>query len=144
VALTFSFELLRESAIGKRFELLSKKTLAYPQAIELPPQSRRHSLAFECDGGEERSPICHASEQFYSPHHAADVPGEQHALLDAGRGIYQYDRLIVLNSTNSPAVLFEAGIIVNRADELLLASDDRRKVVSDALADAVLEYCKTP
>jgi N-acetylmuramoyl-L-alanine amidase len=78
----------------------------------------------------------------FSPHHSEDIPGEQHRLVDSQRGIYQYDNLIILHSTKSPAVLFEAGIIVNRADELVLASEDRHRLVAEAITDAILKYCR--
>ena len=35
-------------------------------------------------------------------------------LVDAEDGVYRYDQLIVLRQTKMPAVLLEAGSIVNR------------------------------
>jgi N-acetylmuramoyl-L-alanine amidase len=40
-----------------------------------------------------------------------------------------------------PAVLLEAGSIVNREEELLLASPERQALVSAAITDAVDEFC---
>jgi N-acetylmuramoyl-L-alanine amidase len=77
----------------------------------------------------------------FSSHHAEDIPGERHQLLDSSRGIYGYDNLIILHSTNAPAVLLEAGVIVNRTDELALATEARRTLLAEAIADAVLNYC---
>jgi N-acetylmuramoyl-L-alanine amidase len=46
-------------------------------------------------------------------------------LVDATNGVYRYDQLIVLRTTQMPAVLLEAGSIVNRKEELELAKPDR-------------------
>ena len=43
-------------------------------------------------------------------------------LLDADAGVYRYDQLIVLRMTRMPAVLLEAGSIVNRQEELELGA----------------------
>jgi N-acetylmuramoyl-L-alanine amidase len=77
----------------------------------------------------------------YSPHQAEDIPGERHALLDAQGGVFRYDQLFVLKETNAPAVLVEAGIIVNRNDELVLASPERRALITAAMVAAAQEFC---
>jgi N-acetylmuramoyl-L-alanine amidase. len=41
-------------------------------------------------------------------------------LVDPEAGVYRYDQLIVLRQTHVPAVLLEAGSIINRNEELLL------------------------
>jgi N-acetylmuramoyl-L-alanine amidase len=65
----------------------------------------------------------------------------RHALLDPAAGVYRYDQLIVLRNTEMPAVLLEAGSIVNRQEELELASSERRAAVSAAVAAAVQDFC---
>ncbi len=77
----------------------------------------------------------------YTRHHTEDVPGERRELLDAEAGVYRYDRLVVLMYTKVPAVLVEAGIIVNRDDELVLESPERQAVITAALLAAVERYC---
>ena len=62
-------------------------------------------------------------------------------LVDATNGVYRYDQLIVLRTTQMPAVLLEAGSIVNRKEELELAKPDRVALVADAALDAVESYC---
>ena len=60
----------------------------------------------------------------YSAHHAEPIRGEGRQLIDKALGIYRYDQLFVLRFNAAPAVLLEAGIIVNRADEVVLASPE--------------------
>jgi N-acetylmuramoyl-L-alanine amidase len=62
-------------------------------------------------------------------------------LLDSDAGVYRYDELIVLRMTHMPAVLFEAGSIVNRQEELQLASPERRALTSAAVVASVEEFC---
>jgi hypothetical protein len=62
-------------------------------------------------------------------------------LVDATNGVYRYDQLIVLRTTQMPAVLLEAGSIVNRKEELELAKPDRVALVADAATHAVETYC---
>ena len=62
-------------------------------------------------------------------------------LVDAKAGVYRYDQLIVLRVTRMPAVLLEAGSIVNRQEELQLASPERRTLTSAAIVAAVEDFC---
>jgi N-acetylmuramoyl-L-alanine amidase len=80
----------------------------------------------------------------YSPHHAEHIPGENRTLLDKARGIYRFDGLVVLRYTRAPAVLLEAGVILNRDEEIILSSPDRQRLVSDAILEAVTEFCSKP
>jgi N-acetylmuramoyl-L-alanine amidase len=78
----------------------------------------------------------------YTPHYTLALMGHRRReLVDASAGIYRYDQLIVLRQTRMPAVLLEAGSIVNRAEELLLASPERRSLESAAIVAAVDEFC---
>jgi hypothetical protein len=65
----------------------------------------------------------------------------QRPLLDALTGVYSYDKLLVLKHTHMPAVLLEAGNIVNREEELELLSEERQLVTSAAVAQAVDAFC---
>ncbi|MFP5259251.1 MAG: N-acetylmuramoyl-L-alanine amidase, partial [Acidobacteriota bacterium] len=51
----------------------------------------------------------------FTRHHAADIPGERRPLVDDQAGVSRYDGLAVLHAATMPAVLVEAGVIVNRA-----------------------------
>lgn len=64
-------------------------------------------------------------------------------LLDIDAGVYRYDELIVLRMTQMPAVLVESGSIINRDEELVMASDEHKNKVAAAVAAATAEYCAT-
>ena len=63
-------------------------------------------------------------------------------LLDRSLGVYAFDELVVLYKSKVPAVLFEAGLIVNRDDELLLASPERQSTIAAAVHAAIGKYCE--
>jgi N-acetylmuramoyl-L-alanine amidase len=78
----------------------------------------------------------------YTPHYTFPLMrSRRHELLDADAGVYRYDQLVVLEKTRMPAVLFEAGSIINRDEELELAGADRRGHTSDAVVAAVEDFC---
>jgi N-acetylmuramoyl-L-alanine amidase len=65
----------------------------------------------------------------------------QHPLLNKETGVYSYDHLVVLRSTRMPAVLLEAGSIINRDEELKMDSPERRDITGSAVAAAAKEFC---
>lgn len=78
----------------------------------------------------------------YTPHYTLPLMGNrQRRLLDAEAGVYSFDLLVVLRQTRMPAVLLEAGSIVNRHDELELATPERRALIAGAVASAVEDFC---
>jgi N-acetylmuramoyl-L-alanine amidase len=78
----------------------------------------------------------------YTPHYTLPLMGKyRHDLIDAEAGVYRYDHLIVLHSTRMPAVLLEAGSIINRQEELDLATPERRLMVAEAVTASVEEFC---
>jgi N-acetylmuramoyl-L-alanine amidase len=78
----------------------------------------------------------------YTPHYTLPLMGRRHrVLLDSEAGVYSFDQLIVLRQTRMPAVLLEAGSIVNRHDELELATPGRRALVAAAVTAAVEDFC---
>ena len=78
----------------------------------------------------------------YTPHYTEAIMGSRRRdLVDRDAGVYRYDKLIVLRETTVPAVLLEAGNIVNRDDELVLASPERRDLIASAVTDAVAQFC---
>jgi len=78
----------------------------------------------------------------YTPHYTLPLMGRyRHELLDSDSGVYRYDQLVVLRNTRMPAVLLEAGSIVNRQEELELGTPERRLALANAVADAVADFC---
>ena len=68
----------------------------------------------------------------------------RHDLLDGDAGVYRYDHLIVLQRTHMPAVLLEAGSIINRDEELQMASPERQDMTISAVTTAVKQFCGVP
>jgi len=78
----------------------------------------------------------------YTPHYTLPLMGRyRHDLVDEETGVYRYDHLIVLHTARMPAVLLEAGSIINRQEELDLATPERRLLVAQAVTAAVEEFC---
>jgi N-acetylmuramoyl-L-alanine amidase len=78
----------------------------------------------------------------YTPHYTLALMGHRRRILvDAEDGVYRYDQLIVLRQTKMPAVLLEAGSIVNREEELELGTAERRSLTSAAIVAAVEKFC---
>jgi N-acetylmuramoyl-L-alanine amidase len=78
----------------------------------------------------------------FTPHYTLALMGHRRRqLLDADAGVYRYDQLVVLRYTRMPALLLEAGSIVNRQEELELATPERRTLTSEAVTAAVEDFC---
>jgi N-acetylmuramoyl-L-alanine amidase len=67
-----------------------------------------------------------------SPWHA-----RKHLAADADNGVWYYDNLVVLYRTTLPAVLFEAGVIKHRDEELELLDPERQARMADAVATGI-------
>ena len=78
----------------------------------------------------------------YASHYTEAFMGERRRqLLDADVGVYRFDQLYVLRGTRMPAVLLEAGSIINRDEELALATEARQALIADSVLDAVDDFC---
>jgi N-acetylmuramoyl-L-alanine amidase len=78
----------------------------------------------------------------YTPHYTEKFMGSrQRQLVDQEAGVYRFDQLYVLRQTHMPAVLFEAGLIVNRDEELMLSFPDYQANIAAAMAEAVTQFC---
>ena len=78
----------------------------------------------------------------YARQYSQAVMGRyQHPLLNKETGVYSYDELIVLRKTRMPAVLLEAGSIINRDEELKMDSPEHRDIVSGSVVAAAKEFC---
>lgn len=78
----------------------------------------------------------------FSPslYHAERIPGENKPFADKTNGVHYYDNLIVLKSARTPAVLLEAGVILNRGEDLKMRSEEVQKRIAGAVAQG-MERC---
>ncbi|HUL92841.1 MAG TPA: N-acetylmuramoyl-L-alanine amidase [Burkholderiales bacterium] len=81
----------------------------------------------------------------FSPslYHAEAIPGENKPFADKANGVHYYDNLIVLKSARTPAVLLEAGVILNREEDLRMRSEEVQKRIAGAVAQG-LARCLAP
>ena len=63
--------------------------------------------------------------------------GRRHVAADAENGVWYYDNLVVLYRTTLPAVLFEAGVIKHKDEELELRNPERQARMADAVATGI-------
>ncbi len=82
---------------------------------------------------------------------AGFVPSQWHARrhvpADQTHGVWYYDNLVVLHRTTLPAVLFEAGVIKHREEELALRDPARQQRMAEAVTAglaACLQIKETP
>ena len=69
-----------------------------------------------------------------SGHHAEAVEGERRPWADQANGVYYHDNLIVLKNAKMPAVLLEAGVIVNRDEEMRLSDPAMHRKIATAVS----------
>lgn len=72
-----------------------------------------------------------------SKHHGEKIKGENREPLDERLGIYAFDDLVVLKNSQCPALLVEAGVIVNPEDEKLVRTQKYKQQFSRAIANAL-------
>ncbi len=87
-----------------------------------------------------RSLLC-ASAMGVTLRRAGFVPTPFHAIkhrpADRQNGVWIYDNLVVLHKATMPAVLFEAGVIKHREEELELRDPERQARMADALSTGI-------
>src|SRR5574337_151210 len=66
-----------------------------------------------------------------------DKNARRHPWADQAETVHWYDNLMVLHQARQPAVLFEAGVIKNRDEELELANPARQARMAEALASGI-------
>jgi N-acetylmuramoyl-L-alanine amidase len=72
-----------------------------------------------------------------SRYHAEPIPGENRPFADEANGVHYFDNLAVLRTATVPALLFEAGVIVNRDEELRMRDPAVRQRIAGAIVAAV-------
>jgi N-acetylmuramoyl-L-alanine amidase len=124
---------------GKKYSY-SDRFSGYANFVSNDNADRADSLTFGHSLGQELQ----KRGLRYTPHYTLPLMGRyRHELVDAEAGVYRYDHLIVLHSARMSAVLLEAGSIVNRQEELDLATPERRLSVAEAVTAAVEEFCES-
>lgn len=73
-----------------------------------------------------------------SLYHADAVLGESRPFADEANGVHYYDNLAVARTATMPALLFEAGVLVNRNEEARLARPETQAMMANAIARGVL------
>ena len=68
----------------------------------------------------------------------------KHPWADEENAVHWHDNLVVLHRTMLPAVLFEAGVIKHRDEELLLSDPERMARMADAIATGVAACLYAP
>ncbi|QID19579.1 N-acetylmuramoyl-L-alanine amidase [Nitrogeniibacter mangrovi] len=66
-----------------------------------------------------------------------DKNARRHAWADRADTVHWYDNLVVLHRTALPAVLFEAGVIKNRDEELRLRDPASQRRMADGIATGI-------
>ena len=77
-----------------------------------------------------------------SRYHADPLLGEAREFADEANGVHFFDNLAVLRNATIPALLFEAGVIVNRDEEARLNTDATRARIAAAV-DLAMPTCVT-
>ena len=74
-----------------------------------------------------------------SLYHATPIKGENRPLVDKRLGIHRFDDLVVLKTAPMPAVLVEAGVIVNPDEEPRLANPATIAKLADAISKGAVD-----
>jgi len=72
-----------------------------------------------------------------SRYHADPLLGENRPFADEENGVHYFDNLAVLRTASIPALLFEAGVIVNRDEELRMRDPALRTRIVSGVVEAV-------
>ena len=72
-----------------------------------------------------------------SRYHADPVLGASREFADELNGVHYFDHLAVARHARMPALLFEAGVIVNRDEELRMRDPAVKQAIASALAQGI-------
>ena len=93
------------------------------------PQRERSLACASAIGAELR-----AAGMIPSRYHADPVIGENRPFADELNGVHYYDNLAVSKTAKMPAVLIEAGVIINRDDEARMNDPAVRERIAQAIS----------
>ena len=77
-----------------------------------------------------------------SLYHADPVLGENRPFADRDNGVHYFDHLAVLRRAVMPALLFEAGVIINRDEEVRMGDGKTRQQIAASVADGIAACVK--
>jgi N-acetylmuramoyl-L-alanine amidase len=77
-----------------------------------------------------------------SRYHADPILGENRPFADEENGVHYFDNLAVLKTARVPALLFEAGVIVNRDEELRMQNPAVRRNIVEAIVSGTAACLK--
>jgi N-acetylmuramoyl-L-alanine amidase len=80
--------------------------------------------------------------RFTRIHERGNPAGAGAPFADSTRGIYQREGLLVLSRAKMPAVLLEAGVIVNRDEELVVSTPAYRSIITSAIIESTRKFCR--
>ena len=72
-----------------------------------------------------------------SLYHADPVLGENRPFADRAHGVHYFDHLAILRHAVMPALLFEAGVIVNREEEFRMGNRNVQELIAASVADGI-------
>ncbi len=75
-----------------------------------------------------------------SLYHADPVSGENRPFADKDNGVHYFDNLAIARHAKIPALLFEAGVVVNREEETRMSDKNVQQRIAASVADGV-EAC---
>jgi len=93
------------------------------------PQREKSLACASAIGAELR-----AAGMIPSRYHADPVIGENRPFADEANGVHYYDNLAVSKTAKMPAVLIEAGVIINRDDEARMNDPAVRARIAQAIS----------
>ena len=96
------------------------------------PQAQKSLACASAIGAELR-----AAGMTPSRYHADPVIGENRPFADELNGVHFYDNLGVGKTAKMPAVLIEAGVIINRKEEARMLDPAVRRSIADAVARGI-------
>lgn len=74
---------------------------------------------------------------FPSSHHSEPIPGENREWADRDAGVYYFDDLVVLRTAAMAAVLLEAGLIVNRDEEIKIQASQTKSRIASSVVEGL-------
>lgn len=75
-------------------------------------------------------------------YHSIYPKNNRRELFYANEPVYRYDNLAVLRTATMPAILIEAGVIVNRKEAITITQDEVRAKFSHAVTQAISQCIK--